>query len=203
MHIFLANCEHSTEIKRLLDHYLSTRNVDGCYNVGSMSIKAPYTTSHCRAHQVLVDVKFYQISRAAFQHLYIHKWAVWLRKEWFDKMAVENKILQKQIWSQKFGLTRLYLPDHLGRDGGLTNGRLSATHNPVDGSRFLVSAVVSADRQHLHVRILLLESVQSLLSPLRNTQRQCLQQQRYKNSVLHKRKAGLFVFQFHRTWHKT
>lgn len=161
-----------------------------------MSIKAPYTTSHCRAHQVLVDVKFHQISCAAFQHLYIHRRVVWLRKEWFDKTA----ILQKQIWSQKFGLTRLYLSDHLGRDGGLTNGRLSTTHNPVYGSRFLVSAVVAADRQNLHVRILLLESVQSLLSPLRNIQGQCLQQQRYKDSVLHKRKEGLFVFQSHRTW---
>lgn len=66
-------------------------------------------------------------------------------------------------------LSHPYLLDHLGRDGGLTNSGLSPAHDPVYGCGLLVSAIVAADRQNLHVRVLLLECVQGLLCPLRNT----------------------------------
>lgn len=59
-----------------------------------------------------------------------------------------------------------YLLHHPGGDCGLADGRPPATHDPVDGTRFLVGAVVAADRQHLHVGTLLPQSVQGLLRSL-------------------------------------
>lgn len=59
-----------------------------------------------------------------------------------------------------------HLSHHPGGHGGLTHGRPPATHDPVDGARFLVGAVVAADGQHLHVGTLLPQSVQRLFRPL-------------------------------------
>lgn len=64
---------------------------------------------------------------------------------------------------------RLYLLHHPPRHRGLTHNRLPSAQNPVDCSGLLVSAVVTTERQHLQVRKLQLESVQSLLRPLQET----------------------------------
>lgn len=108
----------------------------------------------------------------------------------------------RQIWSLKFGLTGLYLPDHLGRDGGLTNCRLSPAHDPVYGSRLLVSAVVATDRQHLHVRILLLESVQSLFSPLRDIAHKGNIYSTGDTRKQRSERGAQVTFKFHRLWCK-
>lgn len=50
--------------------YLSTGDVDSCYNVGSVSVEAPDAARHGRAHQVLVNVELHQSSRTTFQHLH-------------------------------------------------------------------------------------------------------------------------------------
>lgn len=70
---------------------------------------------------------------------------------------------------QLLGSSRLHLADHLSRDGGFAHSRLPPTHDPVYGRGLLVGAVVPTDRQNLHIWILLLESLQSLLGPLRTT----------------------------------
>lgn len=59
-----------------------------------------------------------------------------------------------------------YLSDHFSRDGGLTDSRLAPAFNPVDGSWFLVSAVVPTDSHHLQLWEVLLQSAQSLLCTL-------------------------------------
>lgn len=85
----------------------------------------------------------------------------------FYQVSRHIPLLQLKIQTDEFGFSCLYLPDHLGRDGGLTHSSFSPAQDPVYSSRLLVSAIVATDRLHLHVWILLLESVQSLLGPLR------------------------------------
>lgn len=93
---------------------------------------------------------------------------VWSLTDTWLVLASERHfpLLELKIKTEEFGFSCLYLPDHLGRDGGLTHSSFSPAQDPVYGSRLLVSAIVSTDRLHLHVWILLLESVQSLLGPL-------------------------------------
>lgn len=86
-----------------------------------------------------------------------------------------------RIWSFGFVPICLYLPDHLRRNGGLTNHGLSSAHNPVYGGGFLVSAVVAADCQDLRVWVELLEPAQGLLSPLRKTALTALGTQKYQH----------------------
>lgn len=53
--------------------YLSTGDVDGCYQVSRMGIKSSDAASHGRTHQVFVDVQLHQVSRLALQHLHTHR----------------------------------------------------------------------------------------------------------------------------------
>ena len=71
--------------------YLSTGDVDRCYDVCSVSIKASDAAGHGRAHQVLVDVQLHQSGCAAFQHLHKRQRVVSVRHTWF-------KYIYKQIW---------------------------------------------------------------------------------------------------------
>lgn len=148
---FSPNWEH----RRL---YLSTGDVDGCYQVSCMGIKSSDAAGHGRAHQVFVDVQLHQISRLALQHLHIH--------------THTHRYVGLCVYGSTLGLEPLfclYLPDHLRGNSRLANHRLSSARNPVYGGGLLVGAVVAADRQDLRVRVLLLEPEQSLLSPLRKT----------------------------------
>lgn len=154
------NWRHTWSVN-MVGGYLSAGDVDRCHDVCSVSIKAPDAAGHGRAHQVLVDVQLHQSGRAAFQHLHKHQRVVSVR--WF------NTFTNRCDASGLFGLSGLHLSDHLGGDGGLAHGGLPPTHDPVYGSGLLVGAVVPADRQHLHIWILLLESVQRLLGALRTT----------------------------------
>lgn len=118
-----------------------------------MSVEASDAASHGRAHQVFVDVQGHQVSRAALQHLPTHG----------------SVGFHVSVFTSGSDLSFPYLPDHLPRNGCLTNHRLSSAHDPVYGGGFLVGAVVAADRQDLRVRVVLLEPAQGLLGPLRKT----------------------------------
>lgn len=59
-----------------------------------------------------------------------------------------------------------HLSDHFRRDRGLTHDRLAPALDPVDSSRFLVSAVVPANGHHLQRGEVLLQDAESLLCPL-------------------------------------
>lgn len=59
-----------------------------------------------------------------------------------------------------------HLSDYFGRNGGFTDSRLAPAFDPVDGSRFLVGAVVSTHGHHLQLWEVLLQSAQSLLCAL-------------------------------------
>lgn len=83
--------------------YLTTRDVDGCYDVGSVSIKAPDATRHGRAHQIFVDVKLHQISRTAFQHLRIQEWVLLSQKPMILKTGRRNSSRQ-QFKKKKGGM---------------------------------------------------------------------------------------------------
>lgn len=61
-----------------------------------------------------------------------------------------------------------HLLDHFRRDSGFTHHGLAPALDPVDSSRFLVSAVVPADGHHLQHREVLLQDAERLLCPLQD-----------------------------------
>lgn len=63
-------------------------------------------------------------------------------------------------------IIKTHLSHHFRGDRGFTHNRLAPTLNPVDGSWFLVSAVVPANRHHLKFWEVLLQYAESLLCAL-------------------------------------
>lgn len=79
--------------------YLSTGDVDGHYDVCSVSIEAPYAAGHGWAHQVLADVQIHQSCCTALQDLQ-HKSICGWSALWFllDSIYCCSLLPPGQLW---------------------------------------------------------------------------------------------------------